>query len=246
MENQLSKRQTEEVGTLKFKDFTEENPATELLRFIDGLCFKLSLPPLEEGQVIYIAKFLVSEFKWATMEDIDNAILKAKAGKLKGLNSSDYNKLGIDYLGRVLNAYRLYKADLVQSKRVSTPIVPNSLPYDGNSPQIAFKHIKDVFQSEKGGLNAFPDIMLADWTMCYDYLIKEGKMIEQSLEDKIEFAEMVREDLKQELIDNRVDERSIAFKVKMDKAISKYSVASECIRRLVKAWFLTNIDELKK
>ena len=244
MENQLSKPQRDELGTKKFKDFPEDNPATELLRFIDGLCFKLSLPPLEEGQVIYIAKFLVKEYKWATLEDIDEAILKAKSGKLKGLNSSDYNKLSIDYLGRVLNAYRLYKADLVQSKRVTAEVAPNALPYNENNPYIAFKHIKEVFESEKGGVNQFPDIMLADWTECYNYLIKEGKMIEQSLEDKIEFAEMVREDLKQELIDNRTDERSIAFKVKMDKAISKYSVAAECIRRLVKAYFLTNINKL--
>ena len=106
MENQLSKQPSNVVGTIKFKDFSPENPHTELLRFLDGLCFKLSLPALEEQQILYIAKFLVQEYKWATMEDIDNAILKAKANKLKGINGADYNKLSIDFLGRILTAYR--------------------------------------------------------------------------------------------------------------------------------------------
>jgi len=244
MENQLSKQQSNEVGITKFKDFTEENPHAELLRFIDGLCFKLSLPPLEEGQVIYIAKFLVKEFKWATMEDIDNAILKAKAGKLKQLNSSDYNKLSIDYLGRVLTAYRTYKAENKLIACTNTESNTKALPDNGNEPVVAYNHIKAIFLDKKGGEYQFPDIMLADWTICYHYLIETGKMIEQSLEDKVEFAEIVREDLLEELKENRIDTNALAYKIKTEKATNKYAVASECIRRLVRAWFLTNKDKL--
>ena len=244
MDNQLSKQQKTEVGIIKFKDFSPENPHTELLRFLDGLCFKLSLPALEEQQILYIAKFLVQEYKWATMEDIDNAILKAKANKLKGINGADYNKLSIDFLGRVLTAYRPIKGEISLSKQRSTETDVKGLEYDRNSPLVAYKHIKDVFQSESGGINQFPDIMLADWTICYNYLIKEGKMIEQNLDDKIEFAEMVREDILADMREKRTSQNSIAYKIQTEKETSKYAVAYECIKRLTKGWFLTNKDNL--
>ena len=245
MENQLSKPQNNEVGITKFKNLNEENPETELLRFIDGLCFKLSLPPLEEQQVVYIAKFLVKEFKWATMEDIDNSILKAKANKLQGVNGADYNKLSIDFLGRILNAYRPIKGEKVLSEALLQQKGTLVLENNNNAPIVAYNHIKEVFLNEnQGGLNNFPDLMLADWTICYHYLIESGKMIEQSLEDKIEFAEMVREDIIADLIEKRKDEKSLAWKVKIEKGTSKYSIAAECIRRLVKSWFLTNIEKL--
>tara|TARA_R110000751_G_scaffold206469_1_gene310490 strand:- start:3879 stop:4616 length:738 start_codon:yes stop_codon:yes gene_type:complete len=245
MENQLSKSQSKEVGIVKFKDFNEENPQTQLLQFIDGLCFKLSLPPLEEQQVVYIAKFLVKEFKWASMEDIDNAILKAKANKLQGVNGADYNKLSIDFLGRILNAYRTIKGEKTIAKALLEQKDTLTLPYDNNSPIIAYNHIKSVFLDEKqGGVNSFPEIMLADWTICYNYLINEGRLIEQSLEDKIEFAEMVKEDILFELKEKRADESSFLWKVKMEKGISKYAVALECVKRITKGWFLSNIDKL--
>lgn len=247
MDNQLSKQQPTEVGTIKFKDFKEDKPDDELLRFIDGLCFKLSLPALEEQQVIYVAKFLVKEYKWASMKDIDEAILKAKSNKLKGVDGADYNKLSIDFLGRILTAYRPLKGQMKQSNELSIESAGKVLEYDSNNPQIAYNHIKAVFLDERetqGGKHQFPKLMLADWPICYKYLLREGLMIEQTLEDKIEFAEMVREDMLQDLKDSRTDESSIRFKIKTEKATSKYAVASECIRRLTKAWFLTNIDKL--
>ena len=244
MENQLSKQPSNVVGTIKFKDFSPENPHTELLRFLDGLCLKLSLPSLEEMQILYIAQFLVKEFKWASMEDIDNAILKAKANKLKSVNGADYKKLSIDFLGRVLTAYRPIKGEIERDKALIIESGTKSLEYDNDSPLVAYNHIKSVFQSEQGGANAFPDLMLADWTICYHYLIEAGKMVEQSLEDKIEFAEIVRADMEQEFKNNRTSENSIAFKIKMEKGLMKYAVAAECIKRLTKAWFLTNINNL--
>jgi hypothetical protein len=226
--NQIITQTNQDLGIrqAKFYTFNGEVPV-EMLNFIDVLNTALDLPALNNDQVMLLAKFVMYEFSTLTISEIEKAVFMAKAGKFHGCNSSDYNKLGIDFMGRVLHAYIKNKKN---NNLIKEPVKKEEeLFCDINDPKKAYEFIKNIY--EKEGKEPF----IANWNHAFFYMEKEGK-IKLSNDEKNIFAENLHYEMKDEaeklrkMRDNKHHHLREILK-------SKILFKIECRKRLVKIYF---------
>jgi len=72
--------------------------------------------PPDDMQLNFIMQFLLDHYRDFSLDEITNAFLVAAAGKLD-IDAEDYNSFDIPYIGKVLNAYRIYRARKVKKER---------------------------------------------------------------------------------------------------------------------------------
>ena len=217
-------KQTEtEVGinNIKFYKFSGEVP-NEFFNFIDMINTALDLPQLEETQIMLIAKFIMYEFTTLTMKDIENAIFKAKAGKLD-CNPADYNKLSIDFIGRVLNSYQEYKKKEQLKIKLEQEKEPLKIEYTPDDEKEAYLFLKGIY--DKG-----QEPFIANWNLAFKFM-EENNLINLSNDEKQIFFEMTIEDLKAEMQELKVKKKNIHRLKSLlnDKELIK----QECRKRII-------------
>jgi hypothetical protein len=223
-------KQTEaEVGIIekKFYKFQGQVPA-DMFNFIDRINAALDLPQLEESQVMLLAKFIIYEFSTLTMQDIEQAIFKAKAGKLD-CNPADYNKLSIDFIGRILSSYTEYKRKqtLVKQAKEVEAKEHLKLEYTVNEGKQSFDFIKSVY--EKG-----EEPYIADWCSAFRYMEDEG-LINLTNDEKAMFLDLVIEELNEEIKKMKVQRKNPNHLKNL--LASKEKIKNECRKRLVIKYF---------
>lgn len=199
----------------------------ELLVFIDKINLALDLPPLDEEQVLLLARFIMYEFATLTIQEVEDAIFKAKSGKLD-CNPADYNKLSIDFMGRILSAYKEYKAKhkLIVDKTIQDK-APKQLPYSTYEGESAYEFIKGIYE---GGKEPF----IANWSMAFKYMEEKG-ILKYNNEEKEEFKQKFILEIQSEIKDRRRNNKNysdLAKTLENDNYL-KY----ECRKRIIKLYF---------
>ncbi len=228
---EIAKQQPEDLGIreTKFYSFRGEVPP-DFLNFFDQINTALDLPPLEEAQVMLLAKFVMYEFATFTMADIEDAIFKAKAGKLE-CNAADYNKLSIDFIGRILNAYKDFKNknNLIVLKDKSEEA--NRIEYTPNEGKQSYEFIKKCYDDNG------EEPRIANWNTAFRYM-EDEKMIILDNDEKSMFMENVRADIYDEMMFVKAKGKSISHfkKTLSTKSLMKY----ECRKKMVITHFEGN------
>jgi hypothetical protein len=225
---QIAKQVANEVGhrETKFYKFKGEVPV-DLLKFIDQINTALDLPPLEEPQVMLMAKFVMYEFATMTMAEMEDAIFKAKAGKLN-CNAADYNKLSIDFLGRILGAYKEFKEKNNLIVLANELEATNRLEYTPDLGKKSVEFIESVY--EKDGKEPY----IANWTSAFKHLEETGVIV-LSNDEKAMFLDNVRYEIMEEIELSKKARKVVTGlqNTLSDPKLMKY----ECHKRLVKKHF---------
>lgn len=195
--------------------------------------------PINDLNTIAIRNMLQEEYKGMPVGRLKAAFRKHQAGKFL-VSEKPYQSVSAFFVGRVLNAFQEYRAK-------NTPS-PASLPEIGTLTQEeekeerkqSYLHVKKTFLTNN---KSFPEIMLANWEDAYKYMLEEGMLEEMSLEAKKKFADRVRESIVEDLQNRRDGERSLQFEIKVRAATTPDTIRMECIRRIVKQWFIDNTEE---
>ncbi len=221
-------KQTEtEVGInkTKFYKFKGEVP-NEFFNFIDMMNTALDLPQLEETQIMLIAKFIMYEFTTLTMKDIENAIFKAKAGKLD-CNPADYNKLSIDFIGRILSSYQEYKKKETLKVKLEQEKEVLKIEYTPDDEKEAYLFLKSIY--EKG-----EEPFIANWNLAFKFM-EENNIINLSNDEKQIFFEMTIEELKEEIRELKVQKKNYTTLKNILNDVNL--LKQECRKRIIKKHF---------
>lgn len=235
--------QSREVKFYTFKGI----PPVDLLRWIDDLNLIMDFAPLSDEQVFVIAKFIMYEFSTLRICDIEEAIFKSKAGKLK-CNPKDYGKLSIDYFGRILSAYILERDHQNTIKEVPEDFNKKLTYYPVDAPKVAYEFIKKCYEVDK------KEPYIAYWEFAFFYMEKNGIIkfedgekemfasnVYYELKEVAESKKVKKVELKDEKINVRnvlhikADEKEIESAAKIIK--SKKLFQYECRKRMVKLYF---------
>jgi len=225
--SQIARQTKQELGIneQKFYVWRGINPP-EFLNFIDKINAVLDLPALEEDQVLLIAQFIKYEFCTLTMAEVQDAIFKAKAGKLE-CNSSDYNKLSIDFLGRILKAYTEYKAKKHLVNKLETNKV-KELTYTPDEGKSSYEFIKDVYEKDS------KEPIIANWGIAFKYMELEG-MIVMDNEEKAMIKDMLIYEINQEIAELRKNRKN--YKHLAESLNKPDLIKYECRKKMVKTHF---------
>lgn len=218
-----------EVGIIekKFYKFKGQVPS-DMFNFIDRINAALDLPKLEENQVMLLAKFIIYEFATLSMLDIEKAIFKAKAGKLD-CNPADYNKLSIDFIGRILSCYTEYKRKqtiIEQAKEVEAK-ENLKLEYNVDEGKQSFEFIKSCFDKKE-------EPFIADYCSAFKFMEDEG-LINLTNDEKAMFLDLVIEELNEEIRKMKVQRKNPNHLKNL--LASKEKIKNECRKRLVIKYF---------
>lgn len=209
--NKLSKQTQTEVGINKVvelnKDYSAKvrqikNTNINAIRdFVDGLTALLTLPPFpREEPINMIVDFICHEFQDYTIEEMKLAFYKAKSRKME-CNVEHYNKLDIDYVGKVLQAYRKLRESeikLVAAKeRGKKKIAPIN-----DDPKVAYNQLKKIYQDENNPMIRL-GLVLGNWNDAFSYAEEQG-LIEITDEEKRDYFKTLKITLEEERRELRV------------------------------------------
>jgi len=224
--NQIITQTSKDLGIrqAKFYTFQGEVPV-QMLNFIDVLNTVLDLPSLNDDQVMLLAKFVMYEFSTLTILEIEKAVFMAKAGKFEGCNSSDYNKLGIDFLGRVLKAYSDEKK---KQELIKQPMIEDKKNYCCiDEPKEVYELFVEMYKDKSS-------LKFGNWNYAFYYMERNG-IINLDIDEKKTFFETVYYDIKDEINENRKKRKNsdILIRIISDRNL----LAAECRKRLVQKHF---------
>jgi len=174
MKNEIQIAQQENTKLRMFNEIP-----VELLRLIDKINVILMLEPLSEMEVSILAKFIHQEYKDLTLYEIEDSVYKSKSGRLE-CNPATYKKLDIDYFGRILTAYRIFKRkeNLKKQKQLSHLELEQPKEDIEYEKKMAYEFIDKVFKEE----NKMP--IIANWVKAYDYML-ENNLIKVTDSEKL-------------------------------------------------------------
>ncbi len=213
-----------------------KTPPVSLLDRIDGFSALLSLEPLEEAQILAIANFIYFEFKTLTVDEITDAVYKANSGKLDG-DCTAYGKIDIAYFGRILPAYKKYKAKKVLEERAKLKPIEDEGKLLGvdekalkeTEEQNCFEWVAEVYKKD----GALP--MIANWNACFNYMERTG-LIDMDNDEKAMFMEIEIDSIKQQINDRRA--KRLAFGDLSELLNFPVRLKHHCRKQIVQKYFL--------
>lgn len=167
----------------KIRDITPEIKSEAhkaFMKALDEAALMVLGQPLEQMQQTMLLRFIASQFRDMSANDIRKAIEMYAGGKLKA-DADKKVKMSAEYLGSVLYAYRLYKRESEHKMRCSTTKAEKT-------PQIDSKSVYEnliKFVTEKKTLPEWGNSLYAS---AFEYAESKG-IIALTGDEKFEFAE---------------------------------------------------------
>lgn len=220
MDNQLKK-----LGDITDNDFRELK-----LVLIHGAKNYLGISNLpDEYDLIKMCEFLSTHFKDFTAHEIDKALSMYASGSISVL-TQPYGVMGMKFLSDVLHEFRLHRKSWKdfnlrrenETKLLSAP-VENIEEKGKNLYNFLINFLNDG--------NEMPDLYA--WDEVFLYLEKE-KIIELSTEDKIDFMNLVKEEIRDEIeyCSKQYDKKEL-LKELLKLLSNEKALASLCRKKLV-------------
>lgn len=229
MKNEIQINNRNNVALRKF-----DKVPIDLLKLVDKINAILMLEPLSEGEVLILAKFIYSEYKDLTLDDIEDSIFKSKSGKLE-CNPATYKKLDIDYFGRVLTAYRQYKIE--NNRNIVVKDEPKIALIDYTKEQeekMSYDFIVKVIKEE----SRMP--FIADWVACYDYLINNNLIFISNI-DKKNIVKEVHAEIKAEASRLKQSNKLVYFGFEDQLKNDKVYMKVESIKKVLYKYFINGL-----
>lgn len=218
-------------NSVKLRQF--DKVPVDLLKLIDKINAILMLEPLSEGEVLILAQFIYSEYKDLTLDEIEDSIFKSKSGRLE-CNPATYKKLDIDYFGRILTAYRIFKRKEYLKKEKAKVFLHIEEPKEDTeySRRIAYEFIEKVWNEE----NQMP--FIANWIAAYEHM-EENNLIKVSNQEKIELREEVFADIRAEV--SRLKSMGLSYLTVQAKKDDKSYVKLQSIRKCIHKYYIDGL-----
>jgi hypothetical protein len=224
MNNNLPEKSSASVSLRKYNEIP-----IELLRLVDKINTILMLEPLSEMEVNILAKFIYSEYKDLSLDDIEDSVYKSKSGRLK-CNPATYKKLDIDYFGRIVTAYRSFKSEQHLKLKSKREILKLEQPIENSEYQnkIAFDFIKDTYEQSED----MP--IIANWISAYNYM-EENNLFQISIDDKYSIQKEVISQIKADAA--RLKSQGINNHKLLNEINDKSFIKLQCIKLFILKYF---------
>lgn len=218
-------KQLKKIGDLTEKDFVELK-----LVLIHGCKNYLGISNLpDEHDLIKMCEFLATYFKDFTTHEIDKALSMYASGSIV-VHIQPYGVMGLKFLSEVLHEYRLIRKsykdfDLTRQKNqilLNAP-VENVEEKGKNLYNWIINYLNDG--------NEIPE------TFAYDEIffhLEKEKIIDLSIEDKIDFMNLVKEDIRDQIeyCSKQYDKKEM-LKELLKLLSNEKAIASLCRKKLV-------------
>lgn len=222
----------------KFRD--KEVWANEFIQTMNGIMFSIGVPyqwnekvPDQRIEIQLMFNFLKSKFRNMTLQDLKEAFDVYAACELRIYNNGKvvdqiqhYNSFDLAFVGRILKAYKVYKAEQNQKKAFNVETKP--------VPQLTFDEIRDHTAKAYNLYKHDQKMDGANWVQIYQYLKKEGEIVIPEEEYKILMLEL-REEMELELKElHKAGRTNILLSMALDR---KMFFDCECLKRVVLRYF---------
>lgn len=199
----------------------DDNMLMELARRLNSIAYAMGFKEVEIDTISSLAKWIQEQFGNLSMQDVALAFDLVTAKKI-GNDIRHYATFSQQYIGDVLNAFKIYKAKqikLFDEHKKSKEIAEGQIV--GATPQEMYEGIKKM-ALEKGVI-----MKVADWTGAYNYAWKE-RLINRMNEKE-------REEYKEATI--KVLESEKRAGIIPDSYNIDTSIQSECHKRILQVHF---------
>lgn len=194
--------------------------------------FRESMTPVE---LLALSSWIKVQFGDISMQEVANAFDLVTAKKI-GNDIRHYATFSKQYIGDVLNAFKIYRAKQIKLfEEHKRQIEATENMGIGATPKEMYEGIKKI------ALNTGKIMKAAEWTNAFEYAWKENLIHRMSDKERKEYKKSVIEALKSESRANI----GIGTKAIAEILNSEDSIQLECHKRIMQAHFQEMIDKNK-
>lgn len=195
----------------------------EMARRLNSIAYAMGFRDIEIDTVLSLSKWIKAQFGDISMQEVAAAFDLVTAKKI-GNNIRHYAEFSQQYIGDVLSAFRVYRAQqikLFEDHKKQIEITKN--PAKVVTDQEMYEGIKRI------ALDTGKIMKVADWTGAYNHAWKERLIHRMSEQERVDYKKSVEKAIK--------TERHAGIQ------IGDYSIQSECHKRIMKVHFQEMIDK---